>query len=345
MNNFRTRIDVSNNRQFKHLEKTNLNLSGITFTGLEYHELSFGADPYFSGVTEEYFSLSGTFSGNSIETDYYFPDSRMGIVGDSLPIITTSYSASTFNSGDIFVGYNPNVIDGEIYYNNYSGVNYQLTFLSINEPSPNIYTGNFRVDNLKILSANSIDWNSRRIWLHNKGIIKTENLILTSGASLNQILYIKNNEGDVGGIDVNNLNGTDVTFGDQTLSSQTISREIIRDINYELSGQQYYLTFKNLSSDNNLFVIPIIEDIEVYEGTIYLNSVDRLNNRVDKFYLVIKNGVVGFLGDPEIITKSNFTDGTNITYNYNRVDLTITFNYDTKPSNIILNIKQIKNNI
>lgn len=253
MNGFKTKLDASNNRQFKQIENSYLDLSGVTYTGLVYSGLTFGADPYNSGNTEEFFSLSGSFSGNNFETIYFMPDPRMAIADSILPILTTSYTASTFSSGNVFVGYNQNIIDGETYYLNYSGVNFTFSINSLIESPPNNFTGNLTINNLKILSADSIDWNARRIWLVNNGILETESLILTKDLNFNDLLFIKNTNGDVGGYPLSAVTGGSSSVN-YWVSSNTINNITVTNRGNQLLGtNSTAISLSGVSLGNNVF--------------------------------------------------------------------------------------------
>lgn len=65
---FITKLDFSNNRQVKQYPETLTNLSGATQFGVPYSYLPTGPNLNTSGLTQTYYNLTSSFSGNSATT-------------------------------------------------------------------------------------------------------------------------------------------------------------------------------------------------------------------------------------------------------------------------------------
>jgi hypothetical protein len=220
---FVTKIDYSNNRQIKQFEKTETNLSGSTTFGLPFSALTSGAGSECSGVTETLFNIVSTFSGNTGSTVFNFGDSRMAVGASELIVIDDTNSGVTQNTGNVFVGYNSIVIDGNTSYLNYSGVSYDLSVTNFEEVSAGVFTGETTTDILEILSACSLDFTGRTIWVDVEGITKTKDLIITNNAQDGYVWTASGTTGEgswqpaSGGGDYSDLNYHGV------LTAQTIS--------------------------------------------------------------------------------------------------------------------------
>lgn len=179
---FRTKIDYSSNRQIQQFEKTSTDLSGKTNFGLPFSALTTGPNPSDSGVTNVFNNLVYTFSGNASETVFNFPDSNMGIAVSTLDVIDLTDIGNSFDTGNFFVGINPVTIDGNVVYLDYSGVSFDVNITDVQEPTSGIFTGSAMTGTLLYLSANTLDYLDRLIWVDVDGITKTKDLIITDNA-------------------------------------------------------------------------------------------------------------------------------------------------------------------
>ena len=71
---FTTKLDFSSNRQVKQHVETFTSLSGGTQFGVPFSSLRTGVNVETSGITEEYVSLTSSYSGNSGVTIYNWAD-------------------------------------------------------------------------------------------------------------------------------------------------------------------------------------------------------------------------------------------------------------------------------
>jgi len=195
---FRTKIDYSSNRQIQQFEKTSTNLSGKTNFGLPFSGLTSGPNQSDSGVTNVFNNLVYTFSGNTGETVFNFSDVNMGIAVSTLDIIDLTDIGNSFDTGNVFVGINPTTIDGNVVYLDYSGVSFDVNITDVQEPSPGIFTGSAMTGTLLYLSAGTLDYLDRLIWVDVDGITKTKELIITKNAQTGHIWTCLNNNGDGG---------------------------------------------------------------------------------------------------------------------------------------------------
>ena len=109
---FRTKLDFSSNRQVKQHEATTTILSGGTSFGLTFSALTTGPDLTTSGVSENYTLIASTFSGNTGTTVYTWYDARMNLAINALSAITSTNSATTQTTGQVYTPSSTRVIDG-----------------------------------------------------------------------------------------------------------------------------------------------------------------------------------------------------------------------------------------
>jgi hypothetical protein len=175
-NGFITKIDYSDNRQIKQRILTDTTLSGSTTLGTDFSDLPSGPDPSNSGITETLSNIYGTFSGNTGTTVFTYDDARLNLGDSQFSAITLTNSGDTQDTGIIFTGYNQNIVDGNISYSNYSGVSFTLFIDSIEEIATDTYTGQTMAQTPDILSANTLDYTGRTIWLNVLGILSATTL-------------------------------------------------------------------------------------------------------------------------------------------------------------------------
>jgi hypothetical protein len=176
---FRTKLDYSSNRQISQREKTDTILSGSTMFGLPFSGLTTGPNLNQSGYTDSFSNVISTFSGNSTTTIYTWFDPRMELGIGYLSAMTPSTSGITQYTGDIFVGSNYNIIDGNISYTDYSGVSFDVYSNYMVDLGGGSYSGTVQHFEGYFLSATSLDYSGRTIWIDNPEITRTDRLIIT----------------------------------------------------------------------------------------------------------------------------------------------------------------------
>lgn len=194
MSGFITKVDFSNNRQIKQYPKTETELSGTTVFGTVFSALTSGPDLTSSSTTNFTTGVTSTFSGNTGTTIFYFSNSKMFLGADSLSVITPSNSGFTQYVEPIFTAATSTTIDGNIVNLTYSGVSYNLDVISMNEISPNTYTGTL-TSNLYEYSAGTLDYTGRTIWVDVQGISRTERLIIKNNPTIGYVLTCLDSEG------------------------------------------------------------------------------------------------------------------------------------------------------
>jgi hypothetical protein len=246
---FITKLNLQDNRQHRLPSREIHNLSGITEFGVTFSGLTSGPDLTTSGVTNNIININSTFSGNSIETNFTFGAFGMGIAEDKFTPITSSNSATTQDSGNVYVGNTSQTIDGNLVYLNYSGVSFEIDVTSIDETSPGIYTGTVTSNDVFYLSAGTLDYTGRTIWSDVKGIHRTEDIIVSNNPVLGYVLT-SDSEGKgtwqppvTGGSSTNTfttggtLNGTNAYFDTNTsLSAYTLDLSALSDTTFWSAG-------------------------------------------------------------------------------------------------------------
>lgn len=176
---FRTKLDFST-RQVKQNAETFSVLSGGTVFGLPFSSLSTGPNlnTTITALTET--GLLSTFSGNSSVTVYTWYDNVMNLANSTLSAITPSNSATTQNAGPSYTSSTTTVIDGNSVTLTYSGVSFDITPVSMYNLGSGNYSGTVYTEILNILSAGTLDYTGRTIWVDVSGITRTNKLIITS---------------------------------------------------------------------------------------------------------------------------------------------------------------------
>ena len=192
---YRTKLDYSSNRQISQREKTDTSLSGATIFGLPFSGLSVGPDIPTSGVTDSYSDVISTFSGNSTTSVFNWFDSRMQLGYNSVSAITPSTSAITQEIGYIYTGNSYTIIDGNISFLNYSGTFFTLTANYVIDLGGGNYSGTVKHDEVIFLSASSIDYSGRTIWIDNPEITRTNRLIIGRNPQIDYVWTCIDSEG------------------------------------------------------------------------------------------------------------------------------------------------------
>ena len=185
---FITKINFQDNRQHRLPNRKSHRLSGTTEFGLPFSALTSGPDLTTSAVTNNIINVVSTFSGNTNETNFTFGAFGMNIANNSFDPITNSNSATTQDSGDVYIGNTSQIVDDNLSYLDYTGVSFEISVTSINEISPGIYTGSVTSNDVYYLSAGTLDFTGRTIWSDVKGIHRTEDIIITNNAQTGYVL-------------------------------------------------------------------------------------------------------------------------------------------------------------
>ena len=195
---FRTKINLQDNRQHRLPTRESQDLSGTTVFGVQFSGMTTGADPTNSGTTGSIINIPSTFSGNTGTTVFNFGDSGMDIAQGAFSALTLSNSATTQNSGNVFVGNISQIIDGNSSFLDYTGTSFDFEVLSITETTLGVFTGTGVSDEVFWLSAGTLDFTGRTIWNDTVGISRTEKLIVSNGAIAGYSLFALNSDGDLG---------------------------------------------------------------------------------------------------------------------------------------------------
>jgi len=190
---FRTKLDYSDNRQIKQRERTNTILSGATVFGVPFSALTTGPSTVDSGTTESFSLVVSTFSGNSATTIFNWYDSRMELGISQISALTSSNSGVTQNV-NVFTSNNTTIIDGNSINLSYSGVSFDLIVTNMMVIGPS-YSGSVEHTSVNILSANTLDYTGRTIWVDNTEITRTKKIIVTESPQVGYVLKCVDSEG------------------------------------------------------------------------------------------------------------------------------------------------------
>jgi hypothetical protein len=195
---FITKLDFSNNRQVKQYIETNTSLSGGTTFGVPFSYLPTGASPTTSAVTVSYSGVVSTFSGNSGTTVYTWYDSNMNLALPNLSALTPSISATTQNTGIVFTSAtSTTTVDGNFVNLTYTGVSFDITPISFYDLGSGNYSGTVHTNLLEVLSAGTLDYTGRTIWVDVSGITRTQELIVSKNPGVGFVLTCVDSEGRV----------------------------------------------------------------------------------------------------------------------------------------------------
>lgn len=193
---FITKLDFSDNRQVKQHVETRTVLSGATSFGVPFSALTSGPNLLTSGITQTYLNVGSSFSGNSGTTIYTWYDSRMQLGASSLSALTPSNSGITQNTDQVYTASSTTIIDGNTVALAYTGVSFNVTVTGMTDLGGGNYSGNVTTNVLNILSANTLDFTGRTIWVDVSGITRTDKLIITKGAIPGYVWVCADTEGN-----------------------------------------------------------------------------------------------------------------------------------------------------
>ncbi len=192
---FRTKLDYSDNRQIKQTERTHTILSGGTAFGLSFSALTSGPDPDFSGISVTQVNIVSTFSGNTGSTVYSWYDNTMELGLSALSAITSLNSGTTQNTNNIFTASNTTIIDGNTVNLAYTGVNFDISVIGMVDLGGSNFSGSVLTVALQSLTANTLDFTGRTIWVDVSGITRTQNLIITENPVIGYVWKCLDAEG------------------------------------------------------------------------------------------------------------------------------------------------------
>lgn len=176
---FVTRLDFTT-RQVKQSSETFSILSGGTKFGVPFNNLQTGPDLLSTGVTSTINGVVSTFSGNSSISVFTWYDTVMDLAKAGISAITSSNSGTTQYAGPSFTSNTTTTIDGNTVVLTYSGVSFDITPTSVISLGGGAYSGTVNTNTLSYLSAGTLDYTGRTIWVDVSGITRTERLIITN---------------------------------------------------------------------------------------------------------------------------------------------------------------------
>lgn len=180
---FKTKLDFST-RQVRQNPETFSVLSGGTVFGLPFSALEKGPDLTTTITASTTTGLLSTFSGNSGITVYSWYTPAMDAGNYSLSALTPSNSGTTQIVGPVYSASVTTVIDGNSVALAYSGVSFDVTPQSFFNLGSGNYSGTVYTNNLYILSAGTLDYTGRTIWVDVSGITRTDKLIVITTADV-----------------------------------------------------------------------------------------------------------------------------------------------------------------
>jgi hypothetical protein len=193
---FITKLDFSDNRQVKQNIETNTALSGGTTFGTPFSMLPTGPDPSASAVTSTSNGLVSTFSGNSTTTVYSWYTPIMGLADAVLSAWTPSNSATTQNTGNLFSGAtSTTTVDGNFVNLTYTGASFDVVPIAMVDLGGGNYSGTVNTVTFQTLSAGTLDYTGRTIWVDVSGITRTDELIVTKNPVFGYVLTCVDSEG------------------------------------------------------------------------------------------------------------------------------------------------------
>lgn len=192
---FRTKLDYSDNRQIKQRERTFTELSGGTTFGVPFSALTSGADVITSEITEDYYSVTSTFSGNSATTVFNWYDSRMELLAGQVTALTPSNSATTQELTLEFAPATTTTIDDNVVNLTYTGTQFDLAVTGMTDLGGGAYSGTVEHLVVEFYTAGTLDFTGRTIWIDNPEITRTHKLIVTNNPTPGHVLTCVDSEG------------------------------------------------------------------------------------------------------------------------------------------------------
>lgn len=310
---FTTKLDFSNNRQVRQHIETLTVLSGGTSFGVTFSGLPTGADTTTSAITSTLNGVVSTFSGNSTTTNYTWYDNRMSIAAYTLSAITPSNSATTQNTGQVYSADTSTTIDGNLVNLTYTGVSFGVTPISLVGLGGGAYSGTVDTLTLDFLSAGTLDFTGRTIWVDVSGLTRTENLIVTnigSSAFLNDVRI------DANGKLTTNTSDVRLKENITPLSGSLNKIKQLNPITYQWKDK--------VAGGNELKIGFIAQEVEVVEPLlVFTNKVDgykgiHIDGMIPMLVEAVKELSIGTTTSNNVYleTQSIFAEDNNIDLNY-----------------------------
>jgi hypothetical protein len=310
---FITKIDFSNNRQVKQNIESITALSGATVFGVPFSYLPTGPSST-SGITATYNGVVSTFSGNSSVTNYTWYDSKMNIAVLRLSALTPSNSATTQNTGNVFTASTTTTIDGNVVALTYTGVSFDITPTVMYDLGGGRYSGSVSTATYNQLSAGTIDYTGRTIWVDVSGITRTDRLIISSVGAGPSVVDI--------GVDANGFVVN--TASDYTLKENISTITSALDKVMKLNGVYYDWINKESGGDTKKIGF-IAQDVEkVVPELVYThnNGLKTVHYKDVTALLVeaikeLAGGDINLSGKTYLETQTILAEDNNIDLNYN----------------------------
>jgi hypothetical protein len=178
---FKTKIDASDNRQFKQRERSELLLPGITRFGMQQEDLAKGPDlntvrvliPSVDNVTS---SFTGDTSTGVYNWSFGYPDMAWA-EGEIVNFDLNNQEGDIQEIGIVWEGKDPVEVNGETVYTRYEGVRFDLTLAEITDDGNNQVSGSTRSTYEK-LEADALDYVGDFVWVDVRGNIQTDNIFV-----------------------------------------------------------------------------------------------------------------------------------------------------------------------
>lgn len=318
---FRTKLDYSSNRQIKQYPTTFTNLSGGTVFGQPFSALTTGPNPSISGISSTEYLVVSTFSGNSSVTNYTWYNIGMQVGVAGLSALTPSNSGITQNTGNKFTAATTTIIDGNTVALTYTGASFDITVISMIGLGGGAYSGTVQTDQLDFLTAATLDFTGRTIWVDVCGITRTDTLEVLNDATFFNI----GSTASAGALHYNSGGTLTVNTSDKRFKTniQPISNALSKVLG--LSGV-YYNWKENPNGDKRIgFVAQDVEKVvpelvfknertpEKYLGVHYDNVTPLL---VEAIKELAGTGTTQILNS-YIKTQTIIAEDNNIELNYN----------------------------
>lgn len=192
---FRTKVDMSDNRQVKQYERSDTFMSGSTTLGLPFDMLTSGADMNTTGITHTITGITSAFSGNSATTVFIWYDPLMQMCEPYINTITYLNTGTTQHLPLVTTTDTTTIIDGNTVTLTYGGVSFDITPTNITDYGGGVMMGDLYTTRLDIYSAGTLDYTGRTIWLNVSGITNTDRLIIQRGASVGDVWTCTDTQG------------------------------------------------------------------------------------------------------------------------------------------------------
>lgn len=185
---YKTKVDLSNNRQVNQRERSELILPGVTRFGLVAEELAVGPDLTTTRVLiPSVDNIQSTFVGNTISGVYTWSFGVADMAEGEDLIVNydlTNQEGEIQNIGPVWIGKDPVLVDGIEIFTRYEAILYDLTLVEIFDTSGDVdgvagdVSGSTR-STFEKLESDALDYNGDYIWVDVRGLIKTDNILIT----------------------------------------------------------------------------------------------------------------------------------------------------------------------